>query len=208
MSPEVTVELIKLIPSVLWILFVAISVAVFYKPIRRELLPRMSGFKAFGVEATFTREELDRAIEKQAAQVSENDRSQVLRRAQRVIPVLQGAQILWVDDNPDNNIYERRILRSLGVFVDLARSTGEALSMLQQTTYDAVISDMARGGVPDEGLKFLTEMRKRGLYRWTIFYVGRVDWERGTPPYAFGITNRPDHLLHYVLDVLERERSW
>jgi hypothetical protein len=29
---------------------------------------------------------------------------------------------------------------------------------------------------------------------------------RGTPPGAFGITNRPDELIHLVLDVLERER--
>jgi hypothetical protein len=26
------------------------------------------------------------------------------------------------------------------------------------------------------------------------------------PPGGFAITNRPDHLLHYVIDVLERER--
>ncbi len=29
----------------------------------------------------------------------------------------------------------------------------------------------------------------------------------GTPAYAHGMTNRPDHLLHNVMDILERERS-
>jgi CheY-like chemotaxis protein len=131
----------------------------------------------------------------------------VLKRAQRVASVLKGAQLLWVDNNPENNLYEREMLRALGISVALARSTSEGLAMLARTKYDVVISDMERDGIPDEGLRFLTEMRTRGLFRRTIFYIGVVDWERGTPPYAFGITNRPDDLLHYVLDVLERERS-
>jgi CheY-like chemotaxis protein len=207
LSPEVAVELIRLVPSILWILFIIVIVAIFHRPIRQELLPRMTGLKAFGFEATFIREELDKAVDKQAAQVSENDRSQVLRRASRVASILQEAQILWVDDNPDNNIYERRMLRSLGIFIDLARSTQEALSMLQHTEYDVVISDMEREGVPDEGIRFLNEMRSRGLYRWTIFYVASYEESRGVPPFAFGMTNRPDHLLHYIMDILERERS-
>lgn len=207
MSPEITVELVKVCPSVLWVTLVAVLIVVFYKPIKGELLPRLSGLKAFGVEATFIREELDKAVGKQAAEVSESDRSQVLRRAQRVVPVLHGARILWVDDIPENNTYERRILLSLGIFVDLVTTSTEALSKLSQKNYDAVISDMDRDGVPDEGLRFLAKMRKRNLYRPTIFYIGRFDPDRGIPPHAFGMTDRPDHLLHLVLDVLERERS-
>ena len=65
------------------------------------------------------RRTLDEAVGKQAAQVSENERTQVLRRAQFAASVLEGAQILWVDDIPSNNIYERRLFRSLGIFIDL-----------------------------------------------------------------------------------------
>lgn len=205
MGTEAIVALIKFGVS---ILFAAGLVAIFYRTIRDELLPRMSRFKAFGVELTFVRVELDSAITKQAARVSENDRSQVLRRAQRVAPLLQGALILWVDDHPEGNIPERRILRSFGTFVDMARSTDDALSMLQQRDYDVVISDIKRDGVQgEEGLNLLAKMKASGLYRWTIFYVGQIDPARGTPPDAFGITNRPDHLLHYIIDVLERERG-
>jgi CheY-like chemotaxis protein len=152
------------------------------------------------------RRDLDEAVGKQAAKVSENDRSQVLRRAQYAAQVLQGAQILWVDDNPDNNIYERRIFRSLGIFVDLARSTEEAISMLQLTKYDVIISDLARGEIREAGLQFLDEISKRKLYRWTILYTGPRAAARGLPPKAFAITARPDHLLHYVIDAIERER--
>jgi len=152
------------------------------------------------------RRDLDEAVGKQAAKVSENDRNQVLRRAQYAAQVLQGAQLLWVDDNPDNNIYERRIFRSLGIFVDLARSTEEAIGMLQLTKYDVIISDLARGDVRDAGLQFLDEISKHNMYRWTILYTGPRAATRGLPPKAFAITARPDHLLHYVIDAIERER--
>ena len=84
--------------------------------------------------------------------------------------------------------------------------------MLRQTHYDLVISDIAREGAADEGLRFLSAMRRPDngrptIFRPTIFYVGLYDAAKGIPPYAFGITNSPDELLHYVMDVLERERS-
>lgn len=152
--------------------------------------------------------DLESAITSKAgSNVTERERTQVMQRAERASPVLRGAQILWVDDHPDNNLHERRLLRSLGVFVDLARSTEEAISMLANTRYDMVISDMERDGIQDEGVKFLLRARSLGLHRPTVFYLSRVDESRGLPLYAFGIAARPDHLLHYIMDVLERERG-
>jgi len=132
--------------------------------------------------------------------------SPVLRRAEMVAPVLQGARVLWVDDNPDNNLYERMTLDSLGVTIDLAFSTGEALSMLSRTKYDVVISDMERNGVTDEGLRLLRQMQERRSYLKTVLYTFNLKPETGIPQGAFGITERPDELLHYILDILERER--
>lgn len=207
MSPEVTVELIRLIPSGLWILFLTVMVAVFYRPIKHRLLPRMSGFRVFGIELTFASEELDKAVATGRPQVSTDERSLVLQRAATVASVIRGGKILWVDDNPDNQVHERRTLHSLGVSIDLAGSTDEALSMLGQTDYDLVISDMARYGVQDAGLKLLEKMRERGVDLATVFYAGAFDPSRGIPPHAFGMTSRVDHLLHYVMDILERQRS-
>lgn len=53
-------------------------------------------------------------------------------------------KILWVDDNPGNNAYESAQLQSLGVSVETALSTEEALGLLtkREVSYDAVISDM------------------------------------------------------------------
>lgn len=180
---------------------------------REHILQIKTVLRASGIEveehpddAPPIRRDLDQAVGKQEAKVSENDRSQVLRRAQYAASFLQGSQLLWVDDNPSNNIYERRIFRSLGIFVDLAHSTEEAIGMLQLTKYDVIISDLVRGDIKDAGLQFLDEISKRNLYRWTILYTGLYAAARGLPPKAFAITARPDHLLHYVIDAIERER--
>ena len=142
---------------------------------------------------------------RRAFATSAEDLQGVPRRAELVAPVLKGAQILWVDDAPDNNADEMATLKTLGIAVTTARDTTEALSKLKGKTYDAVISDMRRDDVPDEGLRFLRAMgEKRPL---TIFYVTELDPSRGAPPGSFAITNRPDNLVHYVMDALERVRS-
>jgi len=206
MTPEVAIEIIKIIPGILWFIFVVILVIRLYEPIKTELLPHLRELKVFGVEATFIREELEKAAKKQETEISQEARSKVERRLHRDIPLLRKMRVLWVDDDPGNIAYESRILRSVGVYIEVVTSTEQALSALSQNDYDLVISDIARDGVADEGLRFLSEMRGRGLYRPIVFYAGAIDWDRGTPPYAFGITNRVDHLLHYVMDIAEREK--
>ena len=53
-------------------------------------------------------------------EVSEEDRAFLLRRLAFVSPVARDRQILWVDDVPANNDYERVFLQSLGVKVYFA----------------------------------------------------------------------------------------
>lgn len=129
-----------------------------------------------------------------------------LRRAELVAPILRHAQILWVDDNPENNIYEREVLRTLGSNTDVVTSTEGGMVALQSKVYDLVVSDMSRGGTPNEGLVLLQEMRKRRFPQRMVFYVGTIDADRGKPAGSFGITDRPDELLHLIMDVLERQR--
>ena len=57
------------------------------------------------------------------------------------------------------------------------------------------------------GMRFLDSIRRNGLLRPTIFTAGNYEPERGTPPYAFGITNRVDELLNLLFDALERGRG-
>lgn len=129
-----------------------------------------------------------------------------LRRAELVAPILRYAQILWVDDHPENNVHEREMLRTLGSNTDVVTSTEQGLSALRSKVYDLVISDMSQNNTPDEGLTLLQEMRKSQFPQRVVFYVGTMNQEKGTPTGSFGITNRPDELLHFVMDVLERQR--
>lgn len=121
-------------------------------------------------------------------------------------PILSHARILWVDDNPENNIYEREALLTLGTITDTATTTEEGMAALRSNVYDLVISDMRRGSVPDEGLSLLREMQKDRYPQQVVFYVGTVDPEKGRPAGSFGITDRPDELLHLIMDILERQR--
>ena len=132
-------------------------------------------------------------------------RSSALRRAELVKRVLQGAAVLWVDDRPENNAYEQRVLTALGMRLDHARSTAEALAKVGRSGYDVILSDMARS-MPDSGLGLLRKLREGGCRTEVVFYVGKVDPSRPTPTGAFGIADRPGPLLHYVFDVLERHR--
>lgn len=138
---------------------------------------------------------------------TEQGRDQVARRAARLESIMKGAHILLVNDVPSEMRQVIGVLRQIGAEVDVARTTAEALSKLGTGNFDAVISDMARDQIVDEGMKLLRLMRTNGIYRPTIFSVGQFEPERGTPPFAFGITNRVDELLNLVFDVVERVRG-
>jgi CheY-like chemotaxis protein len=131
-------------------------------------------------------------------------RSPALRRAKLVSAALQGARVLWVDDEPANNHSECRLLAAFGAEVRQVRSTTEALAALTGGAWDLLLSDMARDTVPDAGLRMLGQL-PRGAPK-VVFYVGRVDESRAVPVGAFGIADRPEPFLHLVLDVLERHR--
>jgi CheY-like chemotaxis protein len=99
------------------------------------------------------------------------------------------------------------ILSQLGVEVETVTSSEDAVLRLREDAYDAIISDRRRGMSPDEGVRFLERIRREESYPPTIFTVGQYQPERGTPPYAFGITNRVDELLNLLFDALERARG-
>ena len=112
-----------------------------------------------------------------------------------------------VNDVPDEMKHVVSILAELGVEVDIATTSDDAVLRLRDGAYNLIISDMRRGTLADEGLRFLERTRREKIYLPTIFTVGQYQPDRGTPPYAFGITNRVDELLNLVFDVLERVRG-
>lgn len=85
--------------------------------------------------------------------------------------------MLWVDDNPDNNVFETEALQALGIEVDFEISTSEALRKLQKNDYDVVISDMARFEDEKAGYSLLVRLR---------------DIRPGMPFILYSSTNTPD----------------
>jgi CheY-like chemotaxis protein len=81
------------------------------------------------------------------------------------------ARILWVDDEPDNNIYETLALEELGKFVTKATSTEAARTYLGRMDFAAIITDLGRRDDRDAGLKFIREVRASGSRTPIIVYT-------------------------------------
>lgn len=130
--------------------------------------------------------------------VTEKATPAVIRRA-------AGARVLWVDDNPGNNIHERQSLEAFGIQFVLAQSTQAALDLLKQGRFDLVISDMNRPPDAEAGYTLLDSLRQAGDSTPYIIYAGsrslssQLEAQRRG---AAGCTNSPNELFGLVLSVL------
>lgn len=68
-------------------------------------------------------------------------------------------KILWVDDNPENNLVPRRIFENVGIQIKLAKSTEDAIKELNISDYKLIISDMGRNNNPEAGLDLLEKLK-------------------------------------------------
>ena len=129
-----------------------------------------------------------------------------LHRARMLGRRLDGLRLLWIDDDPSANRIEIRMFQQLGMQVELATSTEAGLMRLMKGHVDLVLSDIARGGRSDEGLRALPEIRKMARGAPVIFYVANLLEKAPPPGGALGITNDPEELLELVLDGVEGRR--
>lgn len=86
--------------------------------------------------------------------------------------------VLWVDDNPSNNVYERSAFEAVGLRFTLAESTQEALAEIAKRDFAAIISDMGRREGPREGYVLLDTLRSHG---------------NETPLFFYASSNAPEH---------------
>lgn len=104
------------------------------------------------------------------------DRDVVRAQALRLIDAPEPHRVLWVDDHPENNVYEIGALAKLQIEVETVRSTDEALARLaapEGTPYDLVISDWSRSAeAPLAGLRLLAAMRQGGHGQPVVYYHG------------------------------------
>ena len=113
-------------------------------------------------------------------------------------------EILWVDDKPKNNAYERETLRNLGISITVASSTQLALRYLKNHKISLIVSNMARKEGSKEGYVLLDAVRK---FNATIPFIMYTDFasiykqetlSRG----GQGAIGRPEELVDLVLKYL------
>jgi CheY-like chemotaxis protein len=81
-------------------------------------------------------------------------------------------KVLWVDDRPQNNVYERKTMEAMGLQFTLAESTDEALRILSTNRFAAIISDMGRREGSSEGYKLLEAVRAKDTATPFFIYAG------------------------------------
>lgn len=154
---ENAAKLIQAFASIAWPLIVAFLLIRFGSVIKSVLVSaerRKFSFKVAGSELT-----MEEASEQQRVLINDLQKQIVeiqkrldvstltptkseIKQIESVLPKVRS--ILWADDNPKNNAFLIANLSELGVEVDMALSTSDALSKFESKKYDRVISDMGR----------------------------------------------------------------
>jgi CheY-like chemotaxis protein len=114
-------------------------------------------------------------------------------------------RVLWVDDDPANNEYERSLLRPDGAVFDNVVSTAEAIAQLATSTYDLVITDLGRRRSSDRsavaGRALLAHPVIANGGPPVVVYAGRNAVEQEPELLAlgaFGVSRDREHLLRLV----------
>jgi DNA-binding response OmpR family regulator len=89
------------------------------------------------------------------------------------------ATILWVDDHPSNNELEVEEFRRRRIAVHLAKSTEDAMNLLNMNGYDLVVSDLGRGEDRLAGLRMTEALRQRGSKVPVFIYTLRAKDKTG-----------------------------
>lgn len=113
--------------------------------------------------------------------------------------------VLWVDDNPDNNRYERKAMEAVGIQFVLSKTTTDALEKLSGQIFAAVISDMGRREGAREGYVLLDAMRSRGDATPLFFYASSNAPAHKQETYQHGgqgCTNDGQELFEMVTNVV------
>jgi CheY-like chemotaxis protein len=211
---------VKLVDSLAWPLIAAVLAIILGPAIRQFLREAKSvSFSGAGFEASANRDDVAAAAALGAAVQHKTNGAELPKELPDIARLidktssppgrrkLQQSTVLWVDDNPENNLYERRALEALGINIDLANDTQDALRKLSHKEYDLVISDMGRPSGKQAGYELLKLVRDSGNSLPFIIYAGsnlpqhQLEAEdRG----AQGSTNDPRELFELAVGQLLR----
>src|SRR5438876_4190061 len=206
----------RLLSAVVWPAVIVAAILAFAPDVRKRLSQGGVTVKAAGVEVT-----IEKATQVAAALGAAGAKGETKTSAREVARAVTAAttaarrgqidqaSVLWVDDHPENNEYERQAMTALGIRFTTAKSTPEALRLLAAQAFDVVITDLGRSTQdeddPKAGLRLLKEMRSRGLNTPLIVYAGARAVEERDQLIESGAlvsTNRPTELFDAVVKAI------
>ncbi len=229
-TANATVELLKgwasLIGAISWPLVIVFVLLYFGRPLRA-FLQNLGEFKlkvgASGVEAQLTKQQAEAAAYLGAAAAQRGgdgaggSPAEQAKGIASVVTETVGATttrqmanstVLWVDDHPSNNVYERMALEALGIRFVISTSTDDAVEKLRTGRYDLVISDMGRPPDSHAGYTLLSRVRDElKLKTPYLIYAGSNDPAHDAEAQkkgASGNTGNPRDLFRRVVGILER----
>lgn len=207
------VHLIEAIATLLWPAVVVV-VLLFLLPVFRRLI---KDSQSVDIEVGGTKlsiQSASEAIRKQIADLQDRVNALEAPAASRTstyeapAPPWGARKLLWVDDRPNANAYERARVIDVGYDLVQAESTSEALRMLaSKGPFEVVVSDMSRveaGGNYNTraGLELVEAMRRGGDQTRVVFYsssrsLGPVLADLGKIPMV-AYTTSPTELMNLL----------
>lgn len=179
----VSAEFLRGLAAISWPLIVGLVALYFAKPVKRlveESYEATVGGPGF--EATFKRDVRSAFLfglsvgeePRSPDQISEEQLDDLLTELSTYLnpetrDELTDASLLWVDDSPENNLTERETFASLGIDIDLSKSTTDAIEKIEENDYDVIISDMGRPEGDRAGYDLL--QKKQDLNDTTPFII-------------------------------------
>ncbi|WP_329230189.1 response regulator [Streptomyces canus] len=147
------------------------------------------------------RNEAKKAVVQAAEQRGDREVQPVIQEIDRTKRA-RVARVLWVDDNPDYNLYETLALEQLGLLVTKATSTEAGMSYFNNLNFSLVVTDAQRGPDAEAGMTLLKELQRVNPEIPVIVYtMGAADKrEQLVNAGARAVVDTPSELIHVVLN--------
>lgn len=190
---------------ILGVLLIAALVAGFWRIARRSTSgrARIAIVELFELDVELTSEDRAQAtesIEQGAAKEGKAAGLDELKQDIKGLLTVKPMRVLWVDDVPDNNVYEVIALEHLGCFVTAATSTASAEEYVGNMDFSVVITDLGRRGNPHAGVELVEWLQVLKPDVPVIAYTFDATANKHLLSAGFsGVTDAPAELISAVL---------
>jgi CheY-like chemotaxis protein len=182
------------------VILVLVSALLFF----RNGKARISMAQLFDLEIEVgetNKNDAEEAAIKAAEQRGDHEVQPVIQKIGRTKKV-RLARVLWVDDNPDNNLYETQALEQLGLLVMKATSTEAGMFYFSNMDFSLVITDAQRGDDADAGMRLVKELQRTRPGTPVIVYTvgAAARREQLINAGARAVVDTPSELIAAVLE--------